>query len=100
MSLGTALNGYKVPLVVNAVTLVPIIAAMIAMYSDVQQLKADRLERVSIERIAKIEAQLQLGIDNRYRAGDAIRDFALRDQEIQRIKEDLRVLEDRMERKK
>ena len=94
------LNGLRIPLIVNGVTLIPIAAVMIAMYSDVQQLKADRVERVSAERMAKLEATVQQGTDQRYRSGDAIRDFALRDAEIIRLHQDLKILEDRIDRQR
>jgi hypothetical protein len=92
MSVAEALNGYRVPLIINAATLIPIVWVLINMYSDLQQLKSDRLERGPVERLAKIETQMQLGIDNRYRAIDATRDFALRDAEIARLKEDVKML--------
>lgn len=88
-----SLNGNKVPIIVNAALLLPIIGVLVAMYSDVQQLKSDKLERGPVERIARLETQVQLGIDNRYRSVDAARDFALRDAEIARIKEDIKRLE-------
>lgn len=92
------LNGARTPLIINGVTLIPIAAILIGLWSDVQQLKSDRAERVSAERMAKLEAQVQSNMDSRYRAGDAVRDFALRDLEIQRLREDLKVLEDRIDR--
>lgn len=92
------LNGFRIPLLVNGVSLIPIAAVLVGLYSDVQQLKSERIERVSAERMATLEATVKQGVDNRYRSGDAVRDFALRDAQIQRIHEDLKVLEDRMER--
>lgn len=97
---GGRLNGYRAPLIINGITLVPILGVMIGLYSDVQQLKSDRLDRITGERMAKLEATVAQGVDNRYRAGDAVRDFALRDAEIQRLREDMKVLEDRIERAK
>lgn len=94
------LNGYRAPLIINGITLVPLVAALIGIYSDVQQLKSDRIDRVSGERMARLEATVQQGVDNRYRSGDAVRDFALRDAEIQRLREDMKVLADRIEREK
>lgn len=92
------LNGHKVPLLIQGGMLLPIAGVLIALWADVQQLKSDRAERVSPERMATLEATMQQGVDNRYRAGDAVRDFALRDAQIQRLREDLKVLEDRLER--
>lgn len=94
------LNGFRAPLIVNGVTLVPLVAVLVGLYADVQQLKGDRIERVSGERMAKLEATVAQGVDNRYRAGDAVRDFALRDAEIQRLREDMKVLADRIDREK
>lgn len=88
------LNGHKVPILINAAMFLPIVGIMIAMYSDIQQLKADRLERGPVERLAKLEMQVALGIDGRYRASDAMRDLALRDLEIARLKEDVRKLQE------
>jgi len=96
--LSNFLNGYRAPLIVNGVTLIPLVGVLIGVYSDVQQLKGDRLERVSGERMAKLEATVQQGTDQRYRSGDAQRDFAYRDAEIQRLREDIRVLQDRLDR--
>lgn len=92
------LNGYRAPLIVNGVSFIPLVIVLINIYADVQQLKGDRLERVSGERMAKLEAIVQQGTDQRYRAGDAIRDFSLRDAEILRLHEDLHVLQDRLDR--
>lgn len=92
------LNGYRAPLIVNGVTLIPLVIVLVNMYADVQQLKGDRLERVSGERMAKLEATVQQGTDQRYRAGDAQRDFAYRDAEITRLREEIRILQDRLDR--
>lgn len=93
-------NGYRAPLIINGITLLPVLGVLIGLYSDVQQLKSDRIDRITGERMAKLEATVAQGVDNRYRAGDAIRDFALRDAEIQRLHQDMKVLEDRIERDK
>lgn len=92
------LNGLRIPILVNGVTLIPVLGVLVGLYSDVQQLKSDRIDRITGERMAKLEATVAQGVDNRYRAGDAVRDFALRDAEIQRLREDMKVLEDRIER--
>lgn len=92
------LNGLRIPLIVNGVTMLPIAAVLVSMYADVQQLKSFQAAGVSPERMAKLEATVMQGTDSRYRAGDAVRDFALRDAEIQRLREDVKVLEDRIER--
>lgn len=97
---GGRLNGYRAPLIINGITLIPVLGVMIGLYSDVQQLKSDRLDRITGERMAKLEATVAQGVDNRYRAGDAVRDFALRDAELQRLREDMKVLEDRIDRAK
>jgi hypothetical protein len=87
------LNGYRAPLIINAVTLVPIAAVLISTWSDVQQLKSDRAERVSPERLAKIEATLAMGTTDRYHASDAKRDFDWRDYEIKELQQRVRDLE-------
>ena len=88
------LNGYRAPLIINAVTLVPIAAVLISTWSDVQQLKTDRADRVSPERLAKIEATLAMGVNDRYRATDAKRDFDWRDYEIKELQQRVRDLEE------
>lgn len=88
-------NGYRVPLIINAVTLVAIAAPLIAMWADVQQLKSERAAQISPERIARIEANLVVGVSDRYRAGDAKRDFEWRDYEIKELQERVRNLEAR-----
>lgn len=95
---GGKLNGLRIPLIVNGITLAPLAAILVSMYSDVQQLKSFQAAGVTPERMATLEATVKQGVDNRYRAGDAVRDFALRDAQIQRLREDMKVLEDRMER--
>lgn len=92
------LNGHRVPLLINGAMFIPVISWLVFMYSDIQSLKADRMERGPVERLAKIEAQVQMGIDNRYRATDAGRDFALRDLEIQRLERDVHSLQDCMDK--
>lgn len=94
----SGLNGLRVPLLLNGATLIMVAVPIIAMWADVQQLKSDRIDRITGERMAKLEATVAQGVDNRYRAGDAVRDFALRDAEIQRLHEDMRVLADRIDR--
>lgn len=94
------LNGLRAPLIVNGISLAPIVWILVSMYADVQQLKSFQAAGVTPERMAKLEATVQQGTDMRYRAGDAQRDFALRDAEIQRLREDVKVLEDRIERAK
>lgn len=89
------LNGYRAPLIINAVTLIPIAAVLISTWSDVQQLKADRPERVLPERMAKIEAVLAAGTADRYHASDAKRDFDWRDYEIKELQQRVRDLEAR-----
>ena len=79
------LNGLRAPLLLNLGTIIVLAAPLILMYSDIQQLKSERAERVSIERIAKIEAQMQANMDLRYRSTDAERDFALRDERIRQL---------------
>lgn len=91
--LAQRLNGAKVPLIINAVTLIPIAAVLISMWSDVQQLKSDRADRLSPERIARIEAVLSTGTTDRYHASDAKRDFDWRDYEIKELQERVRALE-------
>jgi hypothetical protein len=93
--LGQRLNGYRAPLIINAVTLIAIAAPVISMWSDVQQLKADRVERLSPERIAKIEATMGLATTDRYHASDAKRDFDWRDYEIKELQQKVRDLETR-----
>lgn len=88
-------NGYRIPLIVNAVTLVPIAGILISTWSDVQQLKSERAERLSPERIAKIEAMMATGTADRYRAADAKRDFDWRDYEIKELQQRVRDLEGR-----
>lgn len=97
---GGVLNGFRAPLIINGITLLPVLGVLLGLYSDVQQLKADRMDRITGERMAKLEATVAQGVDNRYRSGDAIRDFALRDAEIQRLREDMKVLADRIDRQK
>lgn len=63
MSDDSKLNGFRIPLIVNAITLIPIGGVLIGMWSDVQILKTDRADRVSPERLAKIEALLVVGTD-------------------------------------
>lgn len=92
------LNGLKVPLLVNGATLAAVAIPLIALYADVQQLKTQRSEEISVERFTRLETLVQAGTDQRYRAGDAVRDFQLRDAEIQRLREDIKVLQDRMDR--
>jgi len=87
------LNGYRAPLIINAVTLIPIAAALISTWSDVQQLKSDRADRLSPDRIAKIEAVLSTGTTDRYHASDAKRDFDSRDYEIKELQQRVRDLE-------
>lgn len=93
------LNGYRAPLLVNGATLIPILWVLINVYSDVHQLKAEALERGPVERLAKLEAVVQANTDQRYRSGDAARDFALRDEQIQQLREDLRALQDQVARR-
>ena len=87
------MNGLRVPLFLNLGTLVILAAPLIIMYADIQQLKSERQERVSVERIARIEAMLQANTDLRYRSTDAERDFALRDERIRELHDKIRVLE-------
>lgn len=89
------LNGYRVPLIINAVTLVAIAAPLIAMWSDVQQLKSEREQRTAPERIARLEALLTNGTTDRYHASDAKRDFDWRDYEIKELQQRVRDLEAR-----
>ena len=89
----SGLNGLRVPLFLNLGTLVILAAPLIIMYADIQQLKSERQERVSVERIARIEAMLQANTDLRYRSTDAERDFALRDERIRELHDKIRVLE-------
>src|SRR5713226_9130822 len=92
------LNGYRAPLIINAVTMVPIAAAIISMWADVQQLKSERAGHTSPERIATIEAMLAAGTTDRYHASDAKRDFDWRDYEIKELQQRVRDLNDRMDR--
>ena len=87
------MNGLRVPLFLNLGTLTILAAPLIIMYADIQQLKSERQERVSVERIARIEAMLQANTDLRYRSTDAERDFALRDERIRELHDKIRVLE-------
>lgn len=94
------LNGFRIPLIVNAITMIPIGGVLIGMWSDVQILKTDRADRVSPERLAKIEAILVAGTDNRYRATDAVKDFALRDDRIAELRAEIIVLRQEMDRRR
>lgn len=53
------LNGYRIPLLINGAILLPIAGVMITLWADVRQIKNERAERVSGERIAKIEGQVE-----------------------------------------
>jgi len=53
------LNGYRVPLIIHGSILLPIVGVLVTTWADVRQLKEERLERVSGERIARIEAQIE-----------------------------------------
>lgn len=77
------LNGYRVPLIINVATLVPALIWAFTAASSIQ------------ERLAKLEGQaVQNGAD-RYRSGDAKRDFDWRDYEIKDLQQRVRELETR-----
>lgn len=64
------LNGYRVPLLINGAVMLPIAAVLITLWADVRQIKTERAERVSGERIAKIEGQVD-ALTNEVRRNDA-----------------------------
>lgn len=93
------LNGLRLPLIVNGVTMAPIAIVLITMWADVRELKRDRLALVSGERIAKLESQVQLGTELRYRSTDAEKDFQLRDERIDSLQRQINDLRAQVERR-
>jgi hypothetical protein len=90
-----SLNGLRIPLIIDAGVIIAGVVYGTLMWGKVEQLMSEREVLVSPERIARIEAQLEARTDERYRAGDARRDFELRDE---RIRENITRLE-RLERR-
>jgi hypothetical protein len=70
------LNGLRIPLLVNGVTLVPVAIVLINMWADIRELKS---QRVTGERFARMEAKLEVATAERYRSSDADRDLKRRD---------------------
>lgn len=91
------LNGLRLPLIVNGVTMAPIAIVLITMWADVRELKRDRLALVSGERIARLESQVQTGTELRYRSTDAAKDFQLRDERIDSLQRQVNELRMRMD---
>lgn len=52
------LNGLRIPLIIDGVMFLSIVVGGTLIWSDVQQLKQERQQRVSGERIATLEAQV------------------------------------------
>ena len=52
------LNGIRIPLLIDGVMFLTLIVGGTLIWSDVQQLKQERQQRVSGERIATLEAQV------------------------------------------
>jgi hypothetical protein len=55
---GGGLNGLRVPLIIDGVMFLTFIIGGTLIWADVQQLKEERRQRVSGERIATLEAQV------------------------------------------
>ena len=66
------LNGYRAPLIVNGATLIPLVLVLTAMYSDIQVLKAASIDRVTAERVAKMEQQVHDNVQEINRLRDEI----------------------------
>jgi len=56
---GNGLNGLRIPLLIDGAMFLAFIVGGTMVWTDVQQLKQERRERVSGERIAKLETQLE-----------------------------------------
>lgn len=52
------LNGLRIPLIIDGVMFLSLVVGGTLIWSDVQQLKEERRQRVSGERIATLEAQV------------------------------------------
>lgn len=52
------LNGLRIPLIIDGVMFLTLVIGGTLMWSDLQQLKQERQQRVSGERIATLEAQV------------------------------------------
>jgi hypothetical protein len=55
---GGGLNGLRIPLLIDGVMFLSVVIGGTLIWSDVQQLKQERQQRVSGERIATLEAQV------------------------------------------
>lgn len=53
------LNGIRIPLVIDGMLFLTVMIGGTLVWSDVQQLKNERLQRVSAERIATLEGRLE-----------------------------------------
>lgn len=53
------LNGLRIPLIIDGVMFLTVVIGGTLIWSDVQQLKDERRQRVSGERIATLEAQVE-----------------------------------------
>lgn len=56
---GGGLNGLRIPLLIDGVMFLTLVIGGTLIWSDVQQLKQERQQRVSGERIATLEAQVE-----------------------------------------
>lgn len=52
------LNGLRIPLLIDGVMLLSVVIGGTLIWSDVQRLKEERTQRISGERIATLEAQV------------------------------------------
>lgn len=75
---GPGLNGLRIPLLVDGVMFLSAVIGGTLIWSDVQQLKQERQQRVSGERIATLEAQVD-ALTREVRRND---EAALRDRAI------------------
>lgn len=53
------LNGLRIPLIIDATMFLTVVVGGTIVWSDVQRLKEERLDRVSGERIATLEAKTE-----------------------------------------
>jgi hypothetical protein len=53
------LNGLRIPLVIDGVMFLTLMIGGTVLWADVQQLKDERLQRVSAERMAMLEGRLE-----------------------------------------
>lgn len=85
------LNGLRIPLLIDGVMFLSLVIGGTLIWSDVQQLKQERQQRVSGERIATLEAQVD-ALTREVRRNDeaALRDRSLIWQMFERWERDKR----------